>query len=178
MTRLIILAGIIMALATPALAETSVLRSLPAEVQRDIEGVRAQCRGLEGVNYGTSGDEGLIQFTVSGMSAVLVDSLNLCDGQCLKGTNCATGYTHQVDIYVRAGNAWRKAFSKDVTEPVLLDAEFTGPPYGKFKALVVKVHAGWEKECPAVTNEGTEWKRRSCTMVVKWDGTRFTWRPL
>jgi len=175
------------AVAAPAVAQDStILRSLPTAVQKEIESTRSECRGLEGVTYGTSGDEGLIQFTVSGVPAVFIDRLRLCGGQCLKGTNCATGYTHTVDIYVRSGNTWRKAFSRDVTEPVFVSTELTGwgedpPKYGKFRALVIKLHA-WEndKDCPAITRDPTEWKKRTCDFVVKWDeqSKKFTLKPL
>jgi len=96
----------------------------------------------------TSGDAGLQTFTVSGAQAVLVDSLNFCGGQqtCFHGINCATGYTHSVTIDIRRGNAWKKSFSVDATEPVFLSVE----PYvenPKFRALVLSVHAG-DLGCP------------------------------
>jgi len=47
-----------------------------------------------------------------------------------KGSNCATG-THDVTIYVRSGNAWKKAFSVDATEPIFVSTE---PSTGKFRA--------------------------------------------
>jgi tetratricopeptide (TPR) repeat protein len=150
----------------------SLLRSLPSGVQKEIEGIRQSCTESEG----TKGDEGLITFTVSGAQAVLVDELNFCGGGtvCMHGVNCATGYTHLVEIYVRSGSTWAKAFSKYVTEPVFLSTE-----YGEFKALVLKVHAG-DKECPSTSSDPTEWKRRSCDFVVRWDNRskKFTYRPL
>jgi hypothetical protein len=154
-----------------------VLRSLPPAVQKEIEQVRESCP-LDEKN--TSGDEGLQTFTVSGAQAVLVDTLNFCgEGRrCLHSVNCATGYTHSVAIYVRYGNVWRKSFSVDATEPIFLSVE----PYAenpKFRALVLSVHAGWDLGCPVRNkNDGTAWKREKCDFVVKWDGTKFTYKPL
>jgi hypothetical protein len=54
-----------------------------------------------------------------------------------------------------------------------------------FKALVLNVFSG-NKDCPTrdvVVREGREsyvfpaWKQ-SCTAVVKWNGTKFTYKPL
>jgi hypothetical protein len=125
----------------------------------------------------TSGDEGLATFTVSGAQAVVVDELKFCGGgQCTHGVNCATGYTHSVAIYVRYGNVWRKSFSVDATEPIFLSIE----PYAdNFRALVLSVHAGWDLGCPVRNkNDLTAWKREKCDFVVKWDGTKFTHKPL
>jgi hypothetical protein len=52
---------------------SSVLQSLPAEVQKDIEETRARCQqAIDNVPV-PSGDVGLVTFTVSGKQAVLVD---------------------------------------------------------------------------------------------------------
>jgi hypothetical protein len=61
----------------------------------------------------------------SGARAVLVGELNFCGDArtCIHGVNCATGYTHQVEIYVRRGNVWRKSFSVQATEPTFLSVE-------------------------------------------------------
>jgi hypothetical protein len=126
----------------------------------------------------TAGDEGLITFTVSGAEAVLVDELSFCGSgfECMRGVNCATGFTHSVDIYVRYGEAWRKSFSVNATEPVFLSVE----PYSNtFRALVLSVHAGWDLDCPVRNkNDLTAWKREKCDFVVKWNGTKFTHKPL
>jgi hypothetical protein len=178
MKRYLVAIGVIATLASYVSAETSssILRSLPTEVQKDIERTRAGCRESNDRQFtsGLTGDDGLRIFTVSGTQAVMVDELNFCGGECNHGVNCATGFTHNVDIYVRSGSTWTKAFSKYVTEPVFLSTE-----YGKFKALVLKVPA-WDKECPSTSSDPTEWKRRSCDFVVRWDNgsKRFTYRPL
>jgi hypothetical protein len=134
----------------PASAETSVLRSLPSAVQKKTGEIRNNCPGDE---KNTSGDEGLQTFTVSGAQAVLVDELNFCGGQltCLHGINCATGYSHQVEIYIRRGNVWTKSFSVQATEPILLIVDWgaASPSENpKFRALVLSVHGGDDMGCP------------------------------
>jgi hypothetical protein len=124
----------------------------------------------------TSGDEGLIKFTVQGAQAVLVDELNFCDdGQCNHGINCATGFTHDVAIYIRSGKSWRKALSRAATEETFLSLD---PCTSKFRTLVVSVHGG-DEGCPfRDKNDPTAWKKEKCDFIVKWDGTKFTYRPL
>jgi hypothetical protein len=168
----IALAGVI---AAPAEDRALVLPTLPADVQAAIERVRAACPTGSAV---TSGDEGLRIFTVSGAQGVLVDELSFCGGgQCLHGVNCATGFSHDVALYVRYGNAWRKSFAVQATEPIFLSVE----PYGdKFRAMVVSVHGG-DTDCPLRDkNDGAAWKKEKCDFVVKWDdrSKRFTHRPL
>jgi hypothetical protein len=119
-TLLIATAPTIWALLPSAAQDTSsVLHSLPAEVQKNIEEVRANCRAYWN-NQGiadpsdflvSSGDEGLISFTLSGAQAVMVSNLNLCAGQCLKGVTCSTVPFYEINIYVRTGQAWRNALS-------------------------------------------------------------------
>ena len=61
---------------------SSVLQSLPAEVQKEIEGVRAACRkqlDYEGeTSWVINPDDGLTLFTVSGRQAVMVNNGTLC----------------------------------------------------------------------------------------------------
>jgi hypothetical protein len=109
----------------------------------------------------------------------LVDELSFCGDQCYHGVNCATGHTHLVEVYVRSGSVWRKAFSKQVTQPIFVSTE-NDPHTGestRFRALVIKIGAE-DKMCPAISSDPTEWKRRSCDFVVKWDGAKFTFKPL
>ena len=80
------------AVAAPAVAQDStILRSLPTAVQKEIESTRSECRGLEGVTYGTSGDEGLIQFTVSGVPAVFIDRAESLRRSVLEGHQLRNG---------------------------------------------------------------------------------------
>jgi hypothetical protein len=169
-----LLIAILATLAAEAHAETSVLRSLPTDTQKKIESIRDECRAADLKT--TSGDEGLSLFILSGRQAVMVDELNFCDGgQCNHGINCATGYSHWVEVYVRSGNAWRKALSADATEPIFLSVE---PYTEKFRALVLSVHGG-DKDCPVRNKDDPmAWKREKCDLVVKWDGTKFVWKPL
>jgi hypothetical protein len=178
----IISIGLLILMSLPAFAETPspVLRSLPPTVQKEIEQIRESCP-LDEKN--TSADEGLWTFTVSGAQAVLIDTLNFCGGgrQCFHSVNCATGYTHSVAIYVRHRDVWRKSFSVDATEPIFLSLEpyAENPDFRAFRALVLSVHAGWDLGCPVSNkNDPRAWKREKCEFVVKWNGTKFTYRPL
>jgi hypothetical protein len=176
-----ILLATIAILAIAASPAHGVLRSLPTSVQKSIKEIRERCLAIERENppYGTADDDGLMTFTLSGAQAVLVDELSFCGSQCYHGVNCATGFTHLVEVYVRSGSVWRKAFSKQVTQPIFVSTE-NDPHTGesmRFRALVIKIGAD-DKMCPAISSDPTEWKRRSCDFVVKWDGAKFTFKPL
>src|SRR5271166_5717942 len=69
---------------------SSVLQSLPAEVQKDIEEQRTSCSSLSLSNGTpvTSDDGGLIQFLLGGRKAVLVDPILICGG-CYHGVSCS-----------------------------------------------------------------------------------------
>jgi hypothetical protein len=110
MKKFIIALGLATLFTSHAIAEAPILRSLPSDVQKEIERVRQSCRALgPATDYTpprvTEGDEGLITFTVSGAQAV--DQLNLCGNgcDCIHGANCATGGTHSVAIYIRTGKS-------------------------------------------------------------------------
>ena len=172
---------IVLALATlyssQALAQTPILKSLPSEVQQRIEGIRESCPSTEHV---TKGDEGLQFFTVAGAQAVLVDELSFCGGgvECMHGVNCATGYTHDVAMYIRQGGTWRKLFSVAATEPIFLSVE-PDSENPRFRALVLSVHAGWDWGCLVRNKDDpTAWKHEKCDFVVKWDGSKFVHKPL
>ena len=175
--RILVTTALLMALVLPgaigARAETpsSVLRTLPTDVQKDIERIRAACR--EQLGPGTpviSGDEGLRTFTISGAQAVLIDELNFCaEGQCIHGVNCATGFTHSVAIYVRSGKTWRKALSTFASAPIFLSIEYSTE---KFRLMVLHVFAG-DWGCP---DRGK--LRETCPAIVRWDGTKFTLKLL
>ena len=103
-TVLIATALVTWALSPSAAQDTSsILQSLPAEVQKNIEDTRAACReyftsiGIDPSQSGgyveprvSSGDGGLMLFTVSGSQAVIVSDLHLCGDQCIKGVTCST----------------------------------------------------------------------------------------
>jgi hypothetical protein len=178
-SKVVIIAVVLAALFTShAFAEAPILRSLPPNVQKEIAEIRQSCREIDSSTV-AEGDEGLRTFTVSGAQAVLIDELNVCGSRfdCIHGVNCATGYTHDVAIYVRSRDVWRKSFSVAATEPIFLSID----PYSdKFRALVLSVHGGDEDlRCPLRDkNAGDAWKHEKCDFVVKWDGAKFIYRPL
>jgi hypothetical protein len=158
---------------------SSVLQSLPAEVQKDIEETRANCSSSGSSRLSvTEGDSGLIQFLLGSREAVLVDPIILCGG-CLHGYSCSNRGTRSVDVYALFGKAWMKVPFLDE------DATITGdifvsyvPRSTKLNALVVNLYIG-NKECPtrrAETTSAQSWEARSC--VLRWNGTKFTYKPL
>ena len=177
---------------------SSVLESLPAEVQKEIKDLRAGCREYLGADVNqtwvsplanpvhsvSSGDEGLDVFTVSGAQAVMVNRLELCGGQCLRGANCSNRGSYQVAIYVRSGQSWRKALDTEAVGTVFLKTDGLEAP-SAFKALVLNVFGG-NKYCPTrdvlVREDGERYvfpaRKQSCAAVVKWDGTKFTYVAL
>jgi hypothetical protein len=178
-----------------AQSSSPILESLPAEVQKGIEAIRAACRehvGADasqslamGVSRVSSGDEGLTDFTLSGAQAVMVSNLELCGGGCFKGANCSNRASYSITIYIRSRNTWREALSTEAVGRVFLSTDGLKDDPPKFKAMVLSVFSG-NKDCPTrdvVMREGKEryvfpaWKQ-SCDAVVKWDGTKFTYEPL
>ena len=179
-----------------AQSSSPTLESLPAEVQKDIERVRAACREqlayrksesfdpfAWGVPRVSSGDDGLSLSTVSGAQAVMVSDLELCGGGCFKAANCSNRGSYSIAIYVRFGNAWRKALSTEAVGDVFLSIDWLNN--NRFNALVLSVFSG-NKDCPThdvVVREGEQsyvfpaWKQ-SCDAIVKWNGTKFTYEPL
>jgi hypothetical protein len=150
----------------------SVLQSLPAEVQKNIEGVRFACRGhlvAEG-EPDWHPDGGLRLLTVSGLKAVMVNNRELCGDQCFKGANCSNRDSYPVAIYVRSGNAWKKALSTEAVGVVFLSTDLND----KFKTLVLSVYSG-NKDCPTrdlLVREGKESyvipaHKQSCDAIVR-----------
>lgn len=168
---------------------SSVLRSLPADLQRQIEESRAACREHltqtdDSSTKVTEGDEGLSLFTVSGQQAVLISDVEICGGKCLRGANCTNRNSYGVAIYIRAKTgSWRKALSTDAVGNIFLSTDWLHGD--RFKVLILSVFSG-NKDCPTrdvSVREGNEsyvmpaWKQ-SCDAVIKWDGTKFTYKPL
>ena len=105
----------------------------------------------------------------------MVDELNFCGGECIHGVNCATGFTHKVAIYVRSGNAWKRAISTFASGKVFLSTQYGT---GKFKALVLRLFAD-DQNCPARGSRASHiGARETCDAVVKWDGSKFTYNAL
>jgi hypothetical protein len=173
---------------------SEVLKSLPPKVQEEIENLRASCReygpksmhGDDGSTYQphiTSGDDGLITFTLSGAPAVMVNHQYICGGECLRGANCTNRNSYTIAIYRRSGSTWGEVFNTDVVGDIFFSTDWVKS--GEFKAMVLSVFSG-NKDCPTrdlAYREGKEkyvfpaWKQ-SCDAVVRWDGTKFTFKPL
>ena len=82
MKKTLLIATALMTWALSPSAAQDILHSLPAEVQKNIEDMRAGCREhlktidddrIKILSEITSGDDGLVQFTLSGAPAVMVD---------------------------------------------------------------------------------------------------------
>ena len=124
----------------------------------------------------TSDDEGLLQFTLAGRKAVLVDPVILC-GACYKGASCSNRGTRDVRVYALFGNAWRMVLANDYITGDIFVSNVPGS-WPELNALVVNLFIG-NKECPtrrATSTSAQSYEARSC--VVRWNGTKFTYKPL
>jgi hypothetical protein len=159
---------------------SSVLQSLPAEVRKDIEETRTSCKSSGNELSVTAGDIGLIQFLLGSRKAVLVDPIILCGG-CYPGFHCSNRGTREVRVYALFGKAWRMVLSNDFITGDIFVSNVPGnysPEGQELNALVVNLFIG-NKECPtrrAPDNSSQSWEARSC--VVRWNGTKFTYKPL
>jgi hypothetical protein len=160
---------------------SSVLQSLPAKVQKDIEETRASCRSIGNETLAvTSDDSSLIQFLLGGRKAVLVDPVVLCGG-CYPGYNCSNRGTRDVRVYALFGSAWRMVLSNDSITGEIFVSNVPGkyrPEGQELNALVVNLYEG-NKECPtrrADSSSAQSYEARSC--VVRWNETKFTYKPL
>lgn len=159
-------------------AETSVLQSLPHSAQKIIEDTRAGCKELD-ENKQTSGDEGLVTFTLGGKQAVLIDPMLLCNG-CHAGLNCSNRGTRVVEVYVRRRSSWEKVLSNgNITGDIFVSSKPGYKETGQeLNALVVDLFLG-NKDCPtriAASQSEQSYEARSC--VLRWNGIRFTYKPL
>jgi hypothetical protein len=178
MHRILTTVGVLVVLTTWARAENFVLKSLPEGVQKSIEETRAACSGINDNVKVTSGDEGLVTFTLDGKQSVLIDPILLCGG-CYHGVSCTNRGTRDVEIYVRS-SSWVKALSNDkITGDIFVSTKPGYRPVGQeLNALVVNLFVG-NRKCPtriAGSTSAQSWEARSC--VVRWNGTRFTYKPL
>ena len=162
--------------------KATLLRSLPADVQKYIEETRATCRSSRDVNsFVPSGDDGgLTQFTLGGRKAVLVDEVELCGG-CFHGISCDNRGERDVRVYALFKNAWKMVLSNmNITGDI-----FVSYVPGKYRpegqelnALVVDLYVG-NKECPTRTagsSSAQSYEARTC--VIRWNGAKFTYKPL
>ena len=85
--------------------------------------------------------------------------------------NCTpTTGGYSVAIYIRSRNTWREAFSTSAIGSVFLSVNDND----SFKALVLNIFSG-DKNCPTYDNCYWKWP---CAVVVKWNGTKFIYKPL
>jgi hypothetical protein len=98
----------------------------------------------------------------------MVDDQALCGGQCLKGATCTNVGSYDLNIYVRTGKSWSNALSTKVSRVYLS----TDSGDIKFKALVLSVSGADNKHCHV------KWWKQYCDVVVKWDGKKFSFKPL
>jgi hypothetical protein len=178
--RLVFVLIAFLAFVVPAGAESSILRSLPVKVQKDIEQTRTNCREQSDSKLEIYDDSGLTSFMLSGGTyAVMVNDGEVCgEGVCIKGANCHTG-GHDVAIYARLGNAWRKVLSGRGDSFISLDPSKDPPT---LKAVVVSLY-GDSPDCPIrdanVRAYGpTAWKHGQCDVLARWSGNRFTYKLL
>jgi hypothetical protein len=151
------------------------LQSLPAEVQKNIERVRARCREYlkdhdDSMTVIPSGNDGLEQFTLSGALAIMVSDLKLCGGGCYKGITCDTGGRHMLAIYVRSGSTWNTAY-EDQNGDIFLSFDASKYPPA-FRAMVLGI-PGDGKDCPKRQHDmlmrtyGPSTWKQSCDVIVK-----------
>jgi hypothetical protein len=86
-----------------------------------------------------------------------------------------------VRVYALFGNAWRMVLSNDNITGDIFVSNVPGkyrPEGQQLNALVVNLFVG-NRECPTRIADSTSaqsWEARSC--VVRWNETRFTYKPL
>jgi hypothetical protein len=79
-------------------------------------------------------------------------------------------------MYVLFGDGWKKVLSNDIAGDIFVSMKPGADT--ELNALVVDLYAG-NKECPtrrAATTSAQLAEARSC--VVRWNGTKFTYKPL
>ena len=180
--RAIIAASAVAAMPVASQAAEKVYNSLPTAAKILIEQTRKSCR--EAGTTVTTGDDGLVQFYLDKSLAVLVDDYLLCSGECSPGVNCSNRGTRGVEIYVRRDGRWDHVLSEDsITGQIF----FSMKPARSTKdlerntelhALVVSFYRG-NKDCPtwdAGYASAQSWAAVSC--VIRWNGSKFTYKPL
>ena len=120
--------------------------------------------GGAGDNLSFPDDAGLTLFTLSGgLQAVMVNHYELCDGKYFKGANYNNRGGHLVSIFVRYGKTWKKALEEDVHD-VFLSLSGGANDNAKFRAVVLSI----------LQAKGTPDR----DVVVRWNGTKFVYKPL
>jgi hypothetical protein len=191
MSLAVVLAGTVAR--TPSFAASPtpapIFRSLPPDVQEDIKDIKRQCRRVLGDEDEHAArfsfeDEGLTRLLLSGLQAVMINRLEMCDGMCLRGGNCSNRNSYAVAVYVRSGDdTWTKALSVEAVGNVFLSTDWLRDR--EFKVAIISILSGIEG-CPThdVQSQNEDgsyvfpaWKQ-TCDTVVKWDGVKFTYQPL
>jgi len=159
--------------------DAPLLRSLPASAQKGIEKIRNSCKEEAGEAVTFPGDSGLTEFLLGGKRAVMIDHGMIC-GDCVKGVTCSNRGQRLIEIYRLQGTAWRKGLSEDqFAEDIYLSFEPGGKADGQeFNALVGKLFVG-NKGCPTRDAPDMHTQAREARpCVVKWNGTKFVYKPL
>jgi hypothetical protein len=127
----------------------------------------------------TSGDIGLIQFTLGGKLAVLIDPPLLCGG-CSAGLTCTNRGTRLVEIYRRDGEGWVRVLNEDsFTGDLVLSYKPGYREMADLDAIVANVYYREAKDCPTKIMESASaqsWEARTC--VVRWQNGKFNYKPL
>jgi hypothetical protein len=158
--------------------DLSILRSLPAKVQKNIEELRTSCKDHQSEAEVTSGDDGLIQFTLGSKPAVMIDNIMICGG-CMKGVSCTNRGTRFVEIYMLSGRkTWTKVLSEENFTGDIFVSVKPGQNTQELNALVGNLFVG-NKDCPTREAPSTSSQSREArTCVVRWQGNKFTYKPL
>jgi hypothetical protein len=158
-------------------AASPVLQSLPAKVQKYIEEMRTSCKERSEDAEVTSGDGGLIQFTLGSKPAVMIDKIMICGG-CYPGYSCSNRGTRTVEIYMLSGRTWTKVLSEQNFTGDIFVSVKPGQNTQELNALVGNLFVG-NKDCPtreAPSSSSQLMEARTC--VVRWQGNKFTYKPL
>jgi hypothetical protein len=157
--------------------DLSILRSLPTKVQKSIEEMRTSCKDHQSEAEVASGDGGLIKFTLGSKPAVLIDGIMIC-GVCIKGVSCSNRGTRTVEIYMLSGRTWTKVLSEQNFTGDIFVSVKPGQNTQELNALVGNLFVG-NKDCPtreAPSSSSQLMEARTC--VVRWQGNKFTYKPL
>jgi hypothetical protein len=94
-----------------------------------------------------------------------------------KFADAAKAFGACLRVYALFGNAWRMILSNDNITGDIFMSNVPGS-WPELNALVVNLYIG-NKECPTRRADSTSaqsYEARSC--VLRWNGTKFTYKPL
>jgi hypothetical protein len=150
-----------------------------AERQAAIEEMRTSCKDIrsEKSEVTLSGDEGLIRFTLGSKPAVMIDDIMIC-GECYHGVSCTNRGTRNVEIYMLSGRTWTKVLSEEYFTGDIFVSVKPGQNTQELNALVGYLYIG-KKDCPTrEAPDASSQSREARTCVVRWQGNKFTYKPL